>query len=126
MDAQAVVPRQRQHAIDDLEPLGTIGIVDAGDLHELLIGKPRRVAQCDHRVIQVLATNVESDLADLVDRVEQHAAERGAGRVDRAVIGGIGWCGRPHRSMLPDRRIFRCNCMMPYSSASAVGGHPGT
>ena len=31
-----------------------------------------------------------------------------------------------HRSIVPVRRIFFCNCKSPYSSASAVGGHPGT
>jgi hypothetical protein len=30
------------------------------------------------------------------------------------------------RSMVPDRLIFFCNSITPYSSASAVGGQPGT
>ena len=30
------------------------------------------------------------------------------------------------RRIVPVRRIFFCNCMIPYTSASAVGGHPGT
>ena len=30
------------------------------------------------------------------------------------------------RSIVPVRRIFFCNSSTPYSSASAVGGQPGT
>ena len=30
------------------------------------------------------------------------------------------------RAMVFSRRILACNCRMPYSSASAVGGQPGT
>jgi hypothetical protein len=32
----------------------------------------------------------------------------------------------PYLTIVPVRRILRCNCRMPYSSASAVGGQPGT
>jgi len=31
-----------------------------------------------------------------------------------------------YRSIVPVRRIFFCNSSTPYSSASAVGGQPGT
>lgn len=31
-----------------------------------------------------------------------------------------------HKVDLRLRRILRCNCSMPYSKASAVGGQPGT
>ena len=34
--------------------------------------------------------------------------------------------GSAQRSIVPVRRIFFCNSMTPYSSASAVGGQPGT
>ena len=39
LDADAVVLGQRQQVVDDLEPLGALGIVDPGDLHQLLIAE---------------------------------------------------------------------------------------
>ncbi|PAV93707.1 hypothetical protein WR25_16019 [Diploscapter pachys] len=110
-----MVPRQRQQAIDDLEPLRTIRIVDAGDFHQLLIFEAGRIAQLGQRVGDRLTLYVERNLADLVNRVDQRRAERRADRFDRFAIEvrRKGGSGRPHRSMLPLRRIFRCNCMMP-------------
>ena len=40
--------------------------------------------------------------------------------------GGPGRGRTAQRAMVSSRRIFFCNCMIPYSSDSAVGGHPGT
>jgi len=31
-----------------------------------------------------------------------------------------------HRAIVLVRRIFSCNCIIPYINASAVGGQPGT
>ena len=124
MDAQPVVLGEREQHVDDFEPLGAVGIVNPGDLHQLLIMK--LVAQDAHRLNHRFALHVEPDFADVLARTRETIAERRLGRVDDAFVGGIFGIGRRHRSIVPARRIFRCSCMMPYSNASAVGGQPGT
>jgi hypothetical protein len=37
VDANAMIPGQRQQAIDDLEPLRPVGVVDPRNLHQLLV-----------------------------------------------------------------------------------------
>ena len=64
--AQAVVLRHREQMIDHLEPLGALGIVDPGNLHQLLVVE--LVAQRAQHVGDALAGDVDRDLADLVLR----------------------------------------------------------
>ena len=128
VDVETMVAGQRQEAIHHLEPLGPIRVVDPGDLHQLLIFKPRCVTQRLECADDAIAVDAQHHLAHLIDRIDQRWTQRRANRLDRLAIevGGVGRRRRPHRSMLPLRRIFRCSCMMPYNSASAVGGQPGT
>ena len=73
--------------IDDLEPLGALGIVDPGHLHQLLIFEARRVAQrLEHRK-DVFARDGQSDLPDRVLRLDQRIAESGTRGVDHTVVG---------------------------------------
>ena len=61
--------------IDHLEPLGALGIVDAGNLHQLLIVE--LVAQGAQHVGDALAGDVDRDLVDLVLGGEEGVADRG-------------------------------------------------
>ena len=103
VNMQAMITRQRQQAIDHLEPLGALRIVDAGDFHQLLVFEPRRVAQLGQRIDDRSALDVERDLADLIDRIDQRRAKRDPDRLDRLTIEirRIGGSRRPHRSTLP-------------------------
>ena len=86
MHPNAVVAGQRQQAIDDLEPIGPLRIVDPRDLHQLLIFQPRRVAQRLQRGGQPVAVDEQRHLADLVLRTQQHVAEHVLGALDHAVV----------------------------------------
>ena len=63
----------------------------------------------DPMAVRECALEVAAERIRITERLNQ----RGAGRVDHAVIGGEAGSGRPHRSMLPARRIFRCSCITP-------------
>ena len=86
LDADAAVLGQRKQLVIDLEPLGPLGIVGAGDLHQLLIFEARRVAQRAQRVDDALAANGQRDLADMILHVEQHLAERLLRGVDDPLV----------------------------------------
>ncbi len=103
----------RQQVIDDFEPLGALGIVDAGDLHQLLIVE--LVAQGTQHVGDAFARDVDRNLVDLVLGRKEGVADRGFHRVDDALAGRNEGSRARHRqrSIVPSRRIFRCNCMMP-------------
>ena len=115
MDVQPVVAGQREQAVDHLEPLGAIRIIDPGDLHELLVFQPRGVAQRGQRRHDRVAVNPQLDLARALERIGQAGADRRPRGFDRLVVEVREVCGsgRPHRSMLPLLRIFRWSCMMP-------------
>ena len=76
VDVEAMVARQRQQAIDHFEAiLPTIGIIDANDLHELLIFQPFGVAKQAQRIDGRFTLHVQLDLADLLDSLDQPIAE---------------------------------------------------
>ena len=77
-----------QH-VADVEPLGPLGIIDPGDLHQRLILQHSAVAQRNHCLNQPGAIDGQIDLADQIGRLDQHVAERRLRRRDHAVIGGI-------------------------------------
>ena len=113
-DPQPLVQRHRQQIVDDVEAFCALRPVDAADVHHLLEREARIVAQRGHQHRQRIAVRQRDHLA-LLDPHVPHARKRANG-VRR---------GQPRR-IVPVRRIFFCNCMMPYTSASAVGGQPGT
>ena len=58
--------------------------------------------------------------ADRVLSLDQGLAERGRALVDHAFAGSDPWCAgahvsvrAPQRSIVPIRRILRCNCITP-------------
>ena len=111
MDADAVVLRHAQQAIDDLEARIAIGPVDPGDFHQLLVIE--RIAQLHHAAEQFLALHDQRDLAIGFDSIDKIVAQRLARGLDHALVRSIFRSGVAHRSTVPTRRIFRCSCMMP-------------
>ncbi len=114
----------RQQMIIDLEPFGSIEVIGPGDFHQLLVTEI--VARDPARLDDRLTRNGETGLADVVFRREQARAQRlgeNVGETRPLLDSGK---VRGHREIVPSRRILRCNCMIPYSNASAVGGQPGT
>ena len=112
-DAQAMVLRHGQQVIDHLEALGPLGIVDPGNLHQLLIFEI--VAQRGEHVGDALARDVDRDLVHLILRGEEGPADRRLHLVDDAVTDGDEGCRAAHISARSSPRggCFRCNCMMP-------------
>ena len=101
-----------EQMIDDFEPLWPVGIIDPGDLHELLIGK--FVAQADHHPGNRFAAHGDAVLAHGEDMRDQIAADDFLQCLDNAVARRDQGSGTGHqRSIVPVRRIFRCNCMTP-------------
>ena len=88
-----------------------IGPVHAGDFHQLLIVE--RVTQLHHAAEEFFAPHGQRDFAIRFDSIKQIDAKRLARCIDDAVIRGIAGGRMAHRSIVPTRRIFRCNCMMP-------------
>ena len=76
LDADAVVPRDAEQVIGDLEPVRTFRIVDAGDFHQLLV--MRHVAQRDHGIGQVVARDNEGQFVGMIDGFDQHRTQQGA------------------------------------------------
>src|SRR5208337_1482669 len=67
-DAQAVVQRHRQQVVDDVETLRPLGPVDAAEVHHLLEGGARIVAQREHRLRHRVALHLRDQLAPLDPR----------------------------------------------------------
>ena len=126
----AVFGEAEQH-IDHLEPFGTRRIIGAGNLDQLLI--LMRVTQLAQRVLNTIPADGKNNLTIALMRGHDQITQRSAERFHQPLRGYELRCGMknshisPHgqRSMVPVRRILRCNCITPYSSASAVGGQPG-
>ena len=114
VDADAVVLGEAQQAIDHLEPLGAIRIIDAGDFHQLLIGE--LIVQDRQRFDHRLTTDVQRIFADAFADLDQPIAERGGQSIAQPFghdEAGKGVRYDAHRSNVPTRRIFRCNCITP-------------
>jgi hypothetical protein len=61
--------------IGDFEALGTVGVIDARNLHQLLVFEVRRVAPRAADVDDGFAPDNQSDLADQVARLDQSVAD---------------------------------------------------
>ena len=118
--ADALVLVHRQQMIDDVKALGPLGMVDTGDVHEgrepaATVGLEKLDkgpdVRRDHVDGQLAKGEVPADHAFVA-----LCLEIGAQFLQRIA----------HRTSVPVLRIFFCSAMMPYSSASAVGGQPGT
>ena len=110
--AQAVIPGDAQQVIDDLEPLGAVGIVDPGDFHELLV--IQIVAQRDHHARDGLAADGDAVFVRVEHMREHIVAEQLFERGGKPRTGRDQGSGMGHqRSIVPTRRIFRCNCITP-------------
>ena len=119
-----MVFRQRQQAIDNLKARILIWPIDARNLHKLLI--TQIIAQRRHRFDKACRDNRDGDFAMAFDNMDHILAKHLGNGIGNTCVAGIAR-GRMHqRVTVPERRIFRCNCMIPYSNASAVGGQPGT
>ena len=86
-----MVLRHAQQHVDDLEPLGARGVVDPGDLHELLVFV--LIAQETQRILDRIARDGEHDLAMLLLRRDEHSAERGGEPVETAFVRSEARCG---------------------------------
>ena len=105
MHANTVVLGQAEQAIDNFKPWITIRPVNAGNLHQLLIGA--FVAQLDHAFDKRVTVDVHRDFAIGFLNGYQIGAERlgdGCNRAIRRVNKGRGMA---HRSIVPTRRILR-------------------
>jgi hypothetical protein len=78
-----MVRRQREQHVDHLEALGAIGVVDAGHLHQLLVGM--LIAQDGQRLDDLVARDGQHDLAMLLARGDQQPQS-----------GRSAWPARPH------------------------------
>ena len=115
LDLDAAVLGQREQAVIDVEPLGTFGIIDARNLHQLLIFEAWRIAESAAHLDDALAAHRQHKFAHMLYGIEQSVAERLPGSVDNAFIRShlrnVGCELDGHqRSMVPSRRIFRCSC----------------
>ena len=128
LDPHPRVPRHRQQVIDHLEPLGSRSGKSTPH-RSSNCWKPNRIraapsaptmsARCDdQRQFAERHLRLDGPASPTISAPERR--QRG-GRISAMLEKR-----NVHRSMVPVRRIFFCSCSSPYSSASAVGGHPGT
>ncbi len=93
------------------EPLSALGIVNPGDLHQLLVAKV--VARDAARLDQPFARDRDGQLVRMVLRIHERLTDRLFKAARKALARGNEGCRMAHRSIVPSRRIFRCSCMMP-------------
>ena len=77
--------------ISSNEGVRAAGIVDPGDLHQLLVVV--RVAQQPQRVLDAVAGDGEHDLPVLLPARDDRGAERGGQRIEHAFVGRDLRCG---------------------------------
>jgi hypothetical protein len=111
LDPKPMVLGDRQQVIVDLKPLRPFGIVDPGNLHQLLVAE--LVASDAAGLDQLVALHRNGQLVDMLTRRNERIADRRAIGVNEALAGPDHGSRHPHRSIVPSRRIFRCSCMMP-------------
>ena len=107
--------RQREQAIDHFEPLGALRIVDARRSPSAadIRGPAYRAAAI---IVSTRLSRVDGErrLRRRASSARQHVAPSAFSAASiTPSFGRIGGCRRPHRSIVPTRRIFRCSCMMP-------------
>ena len=97
--------------IDNLEPLFAVRIVGAADIQQLL--EAELIAQGRHHIDDPLARRHQRQFAERDLRLDaQRPHHFGAQRGQSGLMLGLNNQGA-HRSMVPVRRIFFCNCNSP-------------
>ena len=102
-----------------------VEVVDAGHIDEDFKAQAGIVAQRDAYLLEIRGLNLVTQFIGKRRRTLHQPRKTGfdLGRERRDFFG----LGHGHaRAMVLVRSIFFCNWMIPYNSASAVGGHPGT
>jgi len=74
--------------VDHLEPLRPIGIIDTGDLHQLLIFQIRSIAQFLENVRNFITLHGQGDFADMLLHGEDRIAEGLLRGIDHPLVGG--------------------------------------
>ena len=104
-----------------------VQVVDAGEVHQHLEAQFRRIAQ---RLAHRKERGRVGPQAKLVCGYRYAAHARLEQRVDltRECLDRLAHASLPfiYLAIVLVRAIFFCSCTMPYTSASAVGGQPGT
>mgnify|MGYP003151807866 CR=1 FL=1 len=126
-----------QKVVDDFETRAFIGVIDAADIHQLMEPAVRIVAQGFQHRDDGVPPDGDHQFAKthLVGQqlVAKLVAEVFGKFLEGLIHGLLGsfsdrsrFVRSRQRHRAPVRRIFFCNWRMPYTSASAVGGQPGT
>jgi len=97
-------------------------VIDAAQIDQHLEPKLGTVAQHAHHVEIAIGADDDGHLAERRGRARQctFAEDCSERRGQLFDIAGH------QRAIVFVRQILFCNCRMPYSNASDVGGHPGT
>ena len=122
LHADTHVVLRRKQVIDDVETLFAARPVDRRDVDDVPEQATRIVAQKAHHRHDVARLGVHRQFV-MRDRIaldgrRERVSDRPAERVECLI--------HVQRSIVEVRRIFFCSRSTPYSSASAVGGQPGT
>ena len=134
LEAHALVQADRQqlhyHAVARpfITAIAIGGIVHGAQVDHLLKLASCAIAQKQGRSMVVLGGHQHLDLAQInrntLDFVTQGQRNRSLGIFRANRESGHIWAQA--RAIVSVRRIFCWSCKMPYTSASAVGGQPGT
>ena len=108
--------------IDDIETLLALRIVGAADVCEADKAAGLVIAQEGQDLHDLGSLRLDCEFP-----VGHRRAGHGASKFRGDEFAKLFEClSHAQRSIVPVRRIFFCNCRMPYTKASAVGGQPGT
>ena len=88
-----------------------IGPIDASNFHQLLIGA--LITQGGHHLNKARCHDVNSNFAVGFSNIDDILAKRLGNCVGNTFVAGIAGGRMDYRVTVPERRIFRCNCMMP-------------
>jgi hypothetical protein len=104
--------------------LAETGIVDTAQVNQYLEAEARAVTQGGGDLDQVTGRHLDGHFTD----IDIHGLQAVAEFLLQSFCQCIAVCHgcAPYRAIVLVRLILFCNCMMPYSRASAVGGQPGT
>ena len=100
---------------------GVSGIIDAGEIDQRFEPQFRTIAQAAHCTRKLRRRDHGGDLTkgdgELLQPVAKRRGQRRGKRLNLR---------RHQRAIVLVRQILFCSCRIPYRSASAVGGQPGT
>ena len=102
---QALVPREGEKLVDDVEALGAVRVVDPGQVGELLKGEA--VAQQGQDFGDAPRRGVKGQVA--MGGGRRHAGARSGDDFRPKALESIFCDGPAHLSMVPVRRIFFCS-----------------